>query len=71
MKVYRVYLAFHDPFESGTREFGLFSSEETAKAIVAKAAHDFPPDSFWAGGEVCLREYVLDDEISETVVGYT
>jgi hypothetical protein len=50
MKVYRVYCPFHEPDESGTKEFGIFldrnKAVEILKKIYKKERKENPEDRF-------------------------
>lgn len=84
MIVYRVYQPYHDSSESGTTEYGYFSSLDRAKDLVARLwkekkypdGYEDGPSGRWVrnGWDSCsihIREIEIDKEIKDNCCGYT
>ena len=84
MNIYRVYESYHDSSESGTIEYGYFSSFDVAKNLVVKLWKEKQyPDGYEEGPSgrgsydgccscaIHIREIEMDKEIREDCCGYT
>lgn len=86
MFVYRVYESYHYDDESGTKEYGTFSTLELAKARVAKMweFNKYPSEGFedyengsrtvdsgWDYCTIHVEEIEVDKEINGDNVGFT
>lgn len=84
MTIYRVYESYHDASESGTTEYGCFTSLETAQDLVARLWKDREyPDGYedgpsgrwlhdgWDSYSIHIMKIELDKEIKEDCCGYT
>ncbi|GIW70264.1 MAG: hypothetical protein KatS3mg101_1011 [Patescibacteria group bacterium] len=90
MKVYRIYEPYHESSESGTVDYGIFSSKDKAIEVLKKICKEkrkkngkrwnfckrgrLPYLFYLAWDEsrcVYIKEYDLDKEILEDIVGYT
>lgn len=52
MKIYRVYHPFHESSESGTIEFGYFSTLEKAKEVLKQTIEFMKKDGYWKDDDV-------------------
>ena len=85
MIVYRVYEPFHSSSESGTNEYGIFSTVEGAQAHVAdiweangypdnptKNANGWSASGPWETFSIRIVRVVLDEKKrNSTCIGYT
>ena len=87
MKVYRVFERYHASGESGTIEYGIFSSKEVAakraweiwnrKGYPNDEVKEFPGGSLFCCKDpfevydISVQEYELDEEINVDITGYT
>ena len=85
MIVYRVYEPFHSSSESGTNEYGIFSTLEGAQARIADiwAANGYPDNptqnangwfasGAWETFSIRIASVVLDEtKHHKTCIGYT
>lgn len=84
MNIYRVYESYHSSSESGTIEYGYFSSLAVARDLVARIwkekaypdGYEDGPSGRWVhnGWESCsihIREIEIDKEMKEDCCGYT
>lgn len=84
MKVYRVYHSYHETSESGTKENGIYSTEEKARERAIEVAQKISlPDteitvgdgfvSFgsWDTTYINWDEYEVDKDIDMDFNGYT
>lgn len=85
MIIYRVHEAFHDPSESGTHEYGYFTTHDAAKkrALDVWVQKKYPDDykilplgslyahTGWEGVSISISEIEVDKAINDEVVGYT
>lgn len=85
MTVYRVFESYHERSESGTIEYGTFSSRSLAEARLAAvwAQKQYPPpssrcdESGWFGRDkwtyysIEIREVMVDEETDRAQIGYT
>lgn len=86
MKIYRVFTAYHEPDESGTYEYGCYSSFEKAEKRVSevwkeknypepkpedKTPSGWYSNSLWDSISVRISEIEIDNDIDEEFNGYT
>ena len=84
MKIYRVYESFHDPSESGTNEYGYYSTLELAKTrakeVWAKKYPDIEYEEYdtslyhrgtWDNISISIEQHEVDQDIAYTNIGYT
>lgn len=84
MIIYRVYQPYHESSESGTTEYGAFSSLDHAKDLIARlwkekgypgGYEDGPSGRWvhdgWHSFAIYIHEIEIDKEIKEDCCGYT
>lgn len=85
MTIYRVYTSYHESSESGTHEYGYYSTLEAAKKraknVWAMEYAEYPPEESaggslsyydgWNSMNICVSSIEVDVDTENQVVGYT